>query len=1002
MPVTTTLGREKVRSALPEGYKDFKGALDKKAVGALFTRLAKNDPDSYVDTLQKLNTIGVNVASLYGRSASLSLSDFKIPPEIKARRDKLKAEVQKVYDSPLLNPEQKQKSVLQMVQEFSTTIDDDLLEAVSEQDGAFALQINSGSRGKAFQLRQMLLGNLISADSKGNPVPYPSLEGYSEGVSPIAYWAASHGGRKGYVDVQFATADGGYLSKQITNVSHRGVVTQEDCGTTQGLELDGDDPDNVGTVLAQEAGGLPAGTIIDDENSALLKDSKIIGRSALNCKAKEGICAKCAGVRETGTLPAVGDAVGVTGARSFLEPLTQSAISCLSPDTAVRMADGSTRRMDQLKVGDRIVGSDDTGATYVTTVKRIFDKGAKDIYRTTYRRGSSRNAEAIHIDCTLEHKILQATRTSGQKEDVYNNVPRQLKCGEQRRWISAVLQNAFTCDETYTHEPMALLLGLLIGDGCYTESVYSIHFSCADRRLLDDLEEYMTGLELKFSKLKGHKYYYKVSMLDGNAGLDDVRDPATGRITPGARNPVKRYLQETGMYGKYAFEKELPPDIAAWDNESIAQMLAGLYITDGSVFRGHTGNPFFSYGSTSLRLVTQIRELLQIRFGIYTSQIKQDKNMVCYFGDRKSVRRHPMYSITVASVDSVKKFMAVIPLLGAKAEKVREIGFASTKSARGNYRCSRLAQEFLRTGPVMDIEVAAESPLFVLANGMIVSNSKHVGGDLGTTKKIESGLKAVNKFFQVPKEFKGAAVLANADGKVSRVAKAPQGGQFIFVGSERHYVPDGYGLKVKQGDVVEAGDMMTEGMLNIADLVRHKGIGEGRTYFLKHLRDLLDRSNSGTNRRNLEYLTREFVNKVRVTAPEGLNGHLPDDVVNYNTIASDWEPRKGAGLKTVTTANKLYLEQPYLHYTIGTRVTPRMIKRLQSAGVKEVMAHQDPPPFEPEVIRAQDYMSTDPDLMTRMAGENLKRTVTRAATTGAQSEKKSVSYFPRLVNISEV
>lgn len=603
----TTLGREKVRQILPEGYKDFQGALDKKAVSKLFTRLAHEHPDKYVDIDQKLSTLGVNVASLYGRSASLSLDDFKIPESIKKRRDEMKAKVQKVYDSPLLSPDQKEKTVLKMVEDFSKTIDDDLLKEVSAKDGAFALQINSGARGKAFQLRQLLLGNLISSDAKGRPVPFPSLEGYSEGTSPFAYWAASHGGRKGYVDVQFATADSGYFGKQLTNVSHRDVVTMEDCGTTEGLEFDGDDPDNIGTVLAKPLGPLKAGTILDDENAALIKGQTIVGRSALTCKAPEGVCAKCAGVRETGTLPDVGDAIGITGARSFIEPLSQSAIS-----------------------------------------------------------------------------------------------------------------------------------------------------------------------------------------------------------------------------------------------------------------------------------------------------------------------------------------------------------------------------------------------------------SKHIGGEIGATTKIESGFQAANKFFQVPEEFPGAATLAQVDGKVAKVAKAPQGGTFVFVGSEQHYVPEGYQVKVKPGDTVEAGDLMSEGMLNIKELVKHKGIGEGRVYFLKHLRDLLGRSNAGTNRRNIEYLTREFINKVRITDPDGLNGHLPDDVINYNTLAADWKPREGAGLKTVTTANKLYLEQPYLHYTIGTRVTPRVVKKLRQAGIKTVMAHKDPPPFEPEVIRAQDYMSTDPDLMTQMAGENLKRVLTRAATRGATSEKDSTSYFPRLVNIEEV
>ena len=605
--MVTTLGREKVREALPPKYRDFTGALDKKALTKLYTRIAREDPEQYEDILHKLNTIGVNTASLYGRSASLNVEDFKVPPKIAARRDELKTKVNAVYNSPLLSTEQKSQTVLKMVEDFSKTIDEDLLKEVGERDGGFALQINSGARGKPFQLRQLLLGNLISADSRGRPVPYPNLEGYAGGITPLAYFAASHGARKGYVDVQFSTADAGYFGKQLTNVSHRSVVTEDDCGTTEGIELDGDDVDNVGTVLAKDVGPLKAGTILDDENTALIKGKEIVGRSALTCQAQEGICAKCAGVRETGGLPSIGDTVGVTGARSFIEPLTQAAVG-----------------------------------------------------------------------------------------------------------------------------------------------------------------------------------------------------------------------------------------------------------------------------------------------------------------------------------------------------------------------------------------------------------SKHAGGEIGAVREQESGFKAVNKFFQVPKEFPGAAALAEADGKVSAIREAPQGGKIVMIGRQEHYVPEGLELTVKQGDVVEAGDMISSGMLNAAEIVKHKGIGEGRVYFLKHLRELLDRSNSGTNRRNLEYLTSRFIDKVRITDPDGVNGHLPDDIINYSTLASQWVPREGSALKSITSSNKLYLEKPYLHYTIGTRVTPRIAKKLQKAGVQNVLAHKDPPPFEPEVIRAQDYMSTDPDFQTQLAGENLKRTMTRAATRGATSEKQSTSYFPRLVNIEEV
>ena len=252
---------------------------------------------------------------------------------------------------------------------------------------------------------------------------------------------------------------------------------------------------------------------------------------------------------------------------------------------------------------------------------------------------------------------------------------------------------------------------------------------------------------------------------------------------------------------------------------------------------------------------------------------------------------------------------------------------------------------------------------------------------------------------QVPKAFVGGAVLASADGQVAKIEQAPQGGRYVTVSGERYHVPKELDVEVKTGDRVEAGDTLSTGTPNPAEIARYKGIGAGRKYFLGKFGDILKRNKASTNRRNLELFSRSFISKVKITDPDGVEGHMMDDVVDYDDLASKWRPREGSKLKSVTSASNLYLEKPYMHYSVGTRVTPSVSKDLRKGGVTTIVTHKNPPPFEPLVVRAQDFLKHDKDWITRMAGENLKRAVVDGATRGSSSEKGSTSYYPNLASI---
>lgn len=274
-------------------------------------------------------------------------------------------------------------------------------------------------------------------------------------------------------------------------------------------------------------------------------------------------------------------------------------------------------------------------------------------------------------------------------------------------------------------------------------------------------------------------------------------------------------------------------------------------------------------------------------------------------------------------------------------------------------------------------------------------SSKHTGGIAGAAGAgAISGFKYINQLVQVPQVFQGGAAHSQVDGRVTDIRPAPQGGHFVQIAGEKHYVGQGYPLKVKIGDELEAGDVISEGTPNPSEVVRHKGVGEGRRYFVQAFRDALKSSGTYGNRRNIELLARGLINHVRLTDEVG--DGVPDDVVPYQYLESQWQPRPGHVVVPPNQAKGYYLERPVLHYSIGTKLQPSMLSRLQQHGVNSVYAHKDPPPFEPEMIRGMANAAHDPDWMTNMLGSYQKSSLLDAVHRGAVSDESGTSFVPSL------
>lgn len=398
----TTLGREILRSRLPDQYKNLADRTwDKKTSDSITTQMAQDDPDAYIDILQALNNFGQTVVSTYGRDAALPFRDLKVSTNIRNINTKIRQLIDKILDDDRLTDQQKEQKITDLGYKYTQRVEDAVFDDMDKRKTALASQINSGARGKKVQLRQMLFGDMLMKDALNRDMPYLMMDAYADGATPTGYWVAASSGRKGYYDVQMATGQSGYLGKRVTAATHDTIISEDDCGTTDtGVPFPANSTSNIGAVLLKPFHGYPAGSIVTSKMVAEADDDEeMVLRSPLTCKSKVGVCAKCNGLGENGKFPGIGEYVSLNAARSFVEPVTQGSVGCLAGDTIVRMADGTEKAIINIRFGDKVLGVDWYGHVTAATVTRFFANGPKQCYRYTFMDGAE-------LTCTEDHKVM--------------------------------------------------------------------------------------------------------------------------------------------------------------------------------------------------------------------------------------------------------------------------------------------------------------------------------------------------------------------------------------------------------------------------------------------------------------------------------------------------------------------------------------------------------------------------------------------------------------------
>ena len=353
--VETTVGRVIVNQIIPEEVGYFNDIISKKSLRGIIADVIKTVGMARAcEFLDGIKNLGYHMSYVAG--LSFNLDDIIIPPEkeaIVARGNKEIEEITNNYNMGFITDTERYNQVIDTWTHVNNDLGNVLMKEMTEADQGFNavfMMLDSGARGSKDQIKQLsgmrgLMAKPQKAGAEGAQIiENPILSNFKEGMSVLEYFISSHGARKGLADTAMKTADAGYLTRRLVDVSHDVIITEEDCGTLRGLVCtalkNGDEVIStlyerilgrvsVHDVVHPTTGELivASGEEITEEKARMIEESPIESveiRSVLTCESKHGVCMKCYGRNlATARMVQLGEAVGVIAAQAIGEPGTQ-------------------------------------------------------------------------------------------------------------------------------------------------------------------------------------------------------------------------------------------------------------------------------------------------------------------------------------------------------------------------------------------------------------------------------------------------------------------------------------------------------------------------------------------------------------------------------------------------------------------------------------------------------------------------------------------------------
>ena len=355
--VETTMGRMIFNRPIPQdlGYVDrstpedaLKFEVDflvgKKQLGNIIDRCIKvHGTEHTAEVLDEIKAQGYKYSTISG--ITVAVCDATIPEskkDILAAADKEIDEIRAEYAEGFLSDSERYNAVLRTWEKATSDVTDALQKGLDRYNPIY-MMADSGARGSMSQIRQLAGMRGLIANTSGKTIEIPIRANYREGLNILEYFISSRGARKGLADTALRTADSGYLTRRLVDVSQEVIILEDDCGTTEGLEVFEitSGPESIESLKERLVGRYLVEDYCDENGNVLVSKDKLMSdedadlivsrgterikiRSVLNCRAKNGVCRKCYGASLANGKPVtVGEAVGIIAAQSIGEPGTQ-------------------------------------------------------------------------------------------------------------------------------------------------------------------------------------------------------------------------------------------------------------------------------------------------------------------------------------------------------------------------------------------------------------------------------------------------------------------------------------------------------------------------------------------------------------------------------------------------------------------------------------------------------------------------------------------------------
>ena len=829
--IFTTAGRLIVKSILPDfvPVELWNKVLKKKDIGELVDYVFKEGGyEVTAEFLDNLKALGFKYSTKAG--ISISIDDIKTPDSkekyIKEAKKKV-IEIQKQFQAGLLTEQERYNKIIDIWTDTNNTLASEMMKLVeSDKDGfnSIYMMADSGARGSAAQIRQLSGMRGLMAKPDGSIIETPIISNFKEGLNVLEYFISTHGARKGLADTALKTANAGYLTRKLIDVSQNVKVTIHDCGTHEGVEIsditsNGDLIESLyeralGRVLAEDVIDsitnevlFSEGTLIDEKKAAILKEADIksvIIRTPITCKAPKGVCSKCYGVNlGEGKLVKPGEAVGIIAAQSIGEPGTQLTLRTFHI--------GGTASTE---AQDRQITAKKEGFIRYYNLKTYKTKDNKLIV------ANRRNAGILLV----EPKIKALFDGTIEITNIHDETNIVLKNGKES--VKYVLRKN---DIAKPNE--------LAGVSGKVEGKFLIPYKSGDKVAKN--ESIVEVIKEGWNVPNRIPYASELKVKNG--------DPVVQTITSQA-NGVVKYFKLIGDY-----------------LERFNEIKKGHNVVEKGLFAVIADDK----GREAVRYYIPRNSIINLADN---SEVKKgDKIAVPSSSEQTVIAEWDPYSNPIIAEESgTVTFEDIIP--GVTVDEQFDELTGQSRLVVNEYLPSGVKPTLVLAtdkGEILRYQLDPKTAIFV-QNGEKVEQAKILGRvpkAVAKSKDITGGLPRVSELFEARRP-KNATVIAEVDGTI-RFGKPLRNKERIIIetptGKTYEYLVDkSHQIYVHEGEFVHAGERLTDGVISSHDILRILGEKALHSYIISEIQQVYRSQGVAINDKHIEVIVSQMLRQVKI------------------------------------------------------------------------------------------------------------------------------------------